>query len=96
MESMNRTPPATQFTAKVVWEALNGQRTVHELASRSGVQPAQIPRWTPPWAAGVEAICARGPPKRARAEAARRARRSQEMGPLKVERDWLKRQVSPR
>jgi hypothetical protein len=80
----------------VALEALKGHSPVHELTSRDGVHPAQITRWKPPLEDGVDAICSRGQPTRVRAEEALRARLSQEIGPLKVELDWLQRQVSPR
>lgn len=96
MESMQRTQPAAQFKAKVAVEARPGQSTVNESAFRYGVPPAQITRWKQPLEAGLDEIFSRGQHQRAREEEALRARLSQEMGPLKVELDWLTSQVSPR
>jgi transposase-like protein len=95
MESMKRTQHSAQFKAKVALEALKGQSTVNELASRYGVHPAQITRWKQQLEAGVDEIFALGQHKRAREEEALRARLYQEIGQLKVELDWLKSKVSP-
>jgi putative transposase len=95
MESMKRTQHSAQFKAKVALEALKGQSTVNELASRYGVHPAQITRWKQQLEVGVDEIFSRGQPKRAREEEALRARLYQEIGQLKVELDWLKSKVSP-
>lgn len=94
MESMKRQHSA-QFKAKVALEALKGQSTVNELASRYGVHPAQITRWKQQLEEGVDEIFARGQHKRVREEEALRARLYQEIGQLKVELDWLKSKVSP-
>jgi transposase-like protein len=95
MEPMKRTQHSAQFKATVALEALKGQSTVNELASRYGVHPAQITRWKQQLEAGVDAIFSRGPHKRTREEEALRARLYQEIGQLKVELAWLKSQVSP-
>ena len=47
MESMKRQQHSAQFKAKVALEALTGQSTVNELASKYGVHPSQITRWKP-------------------------------------------------
>ena len=54
MESMKRTQHSAQVKAKVALEALKGQSTVNELASRYGVHPAQISRWKQQLEAGVD------------------------------------------
>ena len=95
MESMKRTQHSAQVKAKVALEALKGQSTVNELASRYGVHPAQVSRWKQQLEAGVDEIFSRGQHKWAREEAALRARLYQEIGQLKVELDWLKSKVSP-
>ncbi len=95
MESMKRTQHSAQFKAKVALEALKGHSTVNELAARYGVHPAQITRWKQQVEAGVDAIFSRGQHKRAREDEALRARLYQEIGQLKVERDWLKSKIAP-
>jgi transposase-like protein len=44
MESMTRRQHSAQFKAKVALEALKGQNTVNERASKYGVHPSQITR----------------------------------------------------
>jgi putative transposase len=95
MESMKRTQHSAQCNAKVALEALKGPSTVNELASLYGVHPAQSTRWKQQLEEGVDEIVSRGRHKRAREEEALRARLYQEIGPLKVELDWLKSKGSP-
>ena len=95
MESMKRQHHSAQFKAKVALEALKGQNTVNELASKYGVHPSQITRWKQQLEAEVQDIFANGKRKHAREEAELRARLYQEIGQLKVELDWLKSKVSP-
>jgi transposase-like protein len=95
MQSMKRKQHSAQFKAKVALEALKGQSTMNELASRYGVHPTQIGRWKHQWEEGVQEIFSNGKEKRAKEEEELQARLYQEIGQLKVELDWLKSKVSP-
>lgn len=53
MPSMKHRHYSSQFRAKVALEALKGQHTLSELASRYGVHPSQITRWKQQLEAGV-------------------------------------------
>ena len=43
--SMQRRQPSGEVTAKVVLEALRGDRTLNEIAADDGVHALQIPQW---------------------------------------------------
>lgn len=43
--SKTRRNHSPQFKAKVVVEALQGHRTIHEIAARHQVQPNQVTQW---------------------------------------------------
>ena len=96
MQSMKRKQHSAQFKAKVALEALKGQSTLNELASKYGVHPSQITRWKQQLEEGVKEIFSNGQQKRAKEEDELKARLYQEVGQLKVELDWLKSKVSPR
>jgi transposase-like protein len=95
MQSMKRKQHSTQFKAKVALEALKGQSTLNELASKYEVHPAQITRWKQQLEEGGQEIFANGHQRRAREDEELQARLYQEIGQLKVELDWLKSKVSP-
>jgi len=82
-----------QLKARVVLEALRGEKTVNELAGLYGVHPTQIAKWKKRVIEGLPGLFANGRVKDEKAEEALRARLYQEIGQLKVELDWLKKKV---
>ena len=84
-----------EVKAKVALEAIRGERTIHELAAPYGVHPVHITQWKN---VILEEVPTRfssrrgGKPKE---EEALQAALSQHIGPLKVERDWLKKTGGP-
>ncbi|GKT10765.1 transposase [Desulforhabdus sp. TSK] len=88
--SARRKQYSSAFKARVVLEAIKGQRTISELASEYGVHPNQITNWKKQAIDGLPAIFSN---QKERAE-----KRSQEVeselykqiGQMKVELDWLK------
>ena len=58
---------APEFKAKVALEALKGEATVSELASRFGVHPTMINQWKRALLDGASGICTRGRPDRTHA-----------------------------
>ena len=74
MQSMRRKQHSAQFKAKVALEALKGQSTLNELASKYGVHPSQITRWKQQLEEGVQEIFSNGQQKRAKEEDELKAR----------------------
>ena len=87
------------FKAKVAVEAMKGERTVAELAARFEVHPNQIQTWKKALADGAAAIFDHGngtnKGKEQKNNDALVARLYQQIGQLKVERDFLEERSVP-
>lgn len=79
-----------ELKAKIALEAIKGQRTCNEIASRFGVHPSQVTQWKKQ---AIEELPALFSDRRVRAQAedeATKAELYQQIGQLKVELDWVK------
>ena len=84
---------SAEFKAKVALEALKGQKTINEVATRFEVHPNQVTQWKKQM---IEALPAIFSDRRLRADKEREqleATLYQQIGQLKVELDWLKKKV---
>ena len=93
--SQGRRKHSPAFKAKVALEALRGQETVAQLAARYEVHPGQIQAWKKALAEGASGVFGNGKEQKSRNDAALIARLYQEIGQLKVERDFLAERSGP-
>lgn len=85
----NRRKHSPSFKAKVALEALKGESTIAELASRFEVHPGQIRKWKNSLAEGATGIFGGDQTHKKKDDEALVAQLYQEIGKLKVERDFL-------
>ena len=83
------------FKAKVVLEAVKGEESVAQLAARYEVHPGQIQAWKKALVEGASGVFGKGKEQKGRNDAALVARFYQEIGQLKVERDFLSERSGP-
>ena len=81
--------------AKVALEAVKGDETVAQLAARYEVHPGQIQAWKKALTEGATGVFGNGKEQKAKDAAALVARLYQEIGQLKVERDFLAERSGP-
>ena len=93
--SKGRRKYSPAFKAKVALEAVKGQDTVAQLAARYEVHPGQIQAWKKALTSGTAGVFSNGQDQKARNDAALVARLYQEIGQLKVERDFLSERSGP-
>ena len=91
--STQRRQYSAEFKARVALEALNGFKTVDELASTYGVHPTQIAHWKHRLQKEMPEIFSARRDKRERDQEALQAQLYQQIGQLKVELDWVKKKA---
>lgn len=78
-----------EFKARVALEAMKGEQTVGELASRFGVHPTMIHQWKKALVEGAAEVFQRGRATAEPADAGRIKELHAKIGELTVERDFL-------
>lgn len=91
--SHQRRQHSGEFKARVAFAAIRGEKTVNELASEYGVHPVQISQWKRAVQDVVPRLLSSRRGRREQEEEELKAAFYQQIGQLKVELDWLKKQV---
>jgi len=86
-ESRRKHSPA--FKAKVALETLKGEETITQLASRFEVHPSQVRKWKRQMEAGASGVFGDDRSQKKKDDQALVAQLYQQIGQLKVERDFL-------
>jgi transposase-like protein len=89
---MQRKKHSAEFKAKVALEALKGLKTINEIASEVQVHPTQINLWKKQLAEEIPTIFANSRGQKQKSEEDLTASLYQQIGQLKVELDWVKKQ----
>lgn len=81
------------YKAKVVVEAIKGQQTVNQIASKYGVHPNMITEWKKHALAGLPQLLSDRRGREEKAEEELKAQLYQQIGQLKMELEWLKKKA---
>jgi transposase-like protein len=84
----------SEFKAKVALEAVKGERSLSELASKYEVHPNQIGQWRKALLAELPALFSEKRHRQEQNDEAEKARLYEEIGRLKVELDWMKKKAN--
>lgn len=85
------------FKAKVALEAVQGHRTIHELAAKHKLHATQINLWKKQLLEGAELVFENGhgkASKQADSDEPQTAELYEQIGRLKVQLEWLKKKVA--
>jgi len=93
--SKERRKHSASFKAKVAPEAVKGDQTVAQLAARYEVHPGQVQAWKESLLEGAAGVFGGNHDKGHKADEVLVARLYQQIGQLKVERDFLAERSGP-
>jgi putative transposase len=92
---ITKTQKTAKSKSKIALEALKGDQTISEIASKNSVHPTQVTRWKKQLEVGMIEIFEKGPVKEKKASINRESELFEEIGRLKFELDWLKKKKLP-
>ena len=90
MKKKQRKAYTTAFKVKIALEAIKGQRTINEIAVHYGVHPNQVTQWKKQAIESLPDVFSTRRERDAQGEEALKAELYQQIGQLKVELEWLK------
>lgn len=79
-----------EFKAQIALEAIRGQKTINELASKYEIHPNQITQWKRQLLESAKDVFSTARSRKKRSEEYEKNNLYQEIGKLKVELDFLK------
>lgn len=85
---------SAEFKGKVALEGLKGQKTISEISAEYGIHSTQISQWKTQLKEGIKDIFGSRRSKGQQEQEAMEAILYEEIGRLKVELDWLKKNAS--
>jgi len=88
-----RKPRSAKFKFKVALEAIQGQKTLNQIASNYQLNPGQVSQWKRQLQAQGESIFKNGAPPSQRQQEKKEAELYEQIGRLKMELEWLKKRV---
>ncbi len=91
---MNRKQYSADLKARVAIAAIKGDKTINELAAHYEVHPNMITKWKTRALAELPRVFSERPTIGASAAEAKESRLYEQIGRLKVELEWLKKNLS--
>lgn len=92
--STKKTKYTAKLKGKIAIEALKGEKTISEIASKHSLHPTQVNRWKAQLSKGLEEIFDKNLKREKKASGHREAELFEEIGRLKFELDWLKKKAT--
>ena len=86
---------SAQFKFKVAVEAVKGDQTRNQIASRHSVHPGQVSAWKKKLLTEGTQLFGRGSAQKVTAQANREADLYEQIGRLKMDLEWLKKKATP-
>ena len=88
-----RSQRSAKFKFKVALEAIQGQKTLNQIAREYQLNPGQVSQWKRQLPAEGETILKNGPEPNQRQQEKKEAELYEQIGRLKMELDWLKKKA---
>ncbi len=88
--ALKRQPRSAKFKFKVALEALQGQKTINQIASDYQLNPGQVSQWKRQLQAQGATIFENGSGPSQRQQEKKEAELYEQIGRLKMELEWLK------